>query len=143
MMATSSKMTKSNRFRFDITTTVQEHHALLYFFLLLLHDYDTKVKHCDLSVAAPGVASHANIFKGACFSSLPTNTCSTENNIPFPLFYLHGRWLIISFEINCWQAKLKRDPKVTVFLLLFPSLSLCSAWSILKFDQILLLPLWI
>ena len=27
-------------------------------------------------------------------SSLPTNACSTENNIPFPLFYLQGKWPI-------------------------------------------------
>ena len=134
MMATSSKTTKNDRFRFDITATVQEHHAFLYFLLLLLHDYDTKVKHCVLRVAASGVASHANVFKGARFSSLPTKACSTEKSIPFPLFYLPGNWLINSFEIKCWRAKLTRDPKVTVFLLLFPSLSLCSAWSILKFD---------
>ena len=80
-----------DRFRFDITATVQEHHAFLYFLLLLLHDYDTKVKHCVLRVAASGVASHANVFKGARFSSLPTKACSTENNIPFPLFYLRGK----------------------------------------------------
>ena len=32
------------------------------------------------------VASHAGVFRGARISSLPTNACSTENNIPFPLF---------------------------------------------------------
>ena len=37
------------------------------------------------------LASHAGIFRGARFSSLPTNACSTENNIPFPLFYLRGK----------------------------------------------------
>ena len=30
------------------------------------------------------LASHAGIFRGARISSLPTNACSTENNIPFP-----------------------------------------------------------
>ena len=84
MMATSSKTTKNDRFRFDITATVQEHHAFLYFLLLLLRDSDTKVKLC-------GVASHAIVFKGARFSSLPTKACSTEKNIPFPLFYLRGK----------------------------------------------------
>ena len=28
------------------------------------------------------VASHAGVFRGARFSSLPTNACSTEDNIP-------------------------------------------------------------
>ena len=32
------------------------------------------------------LASHAGVFRGARFSSLPTNACSTENNTPFPLF---------------------------------------------------------
>ena len=35
------------------------------------------------------VASHASIFRGACLSSLPTNACSTENNIPFPSLANH------------------------------------------------------
>ena len=30
------------------------------------------------------LASHAGVFGGACLSSLPTNACSTKNNIPFP-----------------------------------------------------------
>ena len=30
------------------------------------------------------VVSHAEVFRGARISSFPTNTCSTENNIPFP-----------------------------------------------------------
>ena len=91
MMATSSKTTKNDRFRFDIIATVQEHHAFLYFLLLLLRDCDTKVKLCVLRVAASGVASHAIVFKGARFSFLPTKACSTEKNIPFPLFYLRGK----------------------------------------------------
>ena len=37
------------------------------------------------------VASNAGVFRGARFSSLPTNACSAENNIPFPLFYLRGK----------------------------------------------------
>ena len=30
------------------------------------------------------VVSHAEVFRGARISSFPTNTCSTENNTPFP-----------------------------------------------------------
>ena len=37
------------------------------------------------------LASHEGVFRGARFSSLPTNACSAENNIPFPLFYLRGK----------------------------------------------------
>ena len=37
------------------------------------------------------LASHAGVFRGARISSLLTNACSTENNIPFSLFYLRGR----------------------------------------------------
>ena len=36
------------------------------------------------------LASHAGVFRGPRFSSLPTNTCSTEN-VSFPLFYLRGK----------------------------------------------------
>ena len=35
------------------------------------------------------VASQACIFREACFSSLPTNACSTEDNIPFPCLANH------------------------------------------------------
>ena len=42
-------------------------------------------------IACSFLASNAGVFSGAPFSSLPTNTCSTENNIPFPLFYLRGK----------------------------------------------------
>ena len=51
------------------------------------------------------LASHAGVFRGARFSSLPTNACSAENNIPFPLFYLRGKWQINICVIKCWQAK--------------------------------------
>ena len=44
---------------------------------------------CQLSVKF--LASHAGVFRGARISSLPTNACSTENNIPFSLFYLRGK----------------------------------------------------
>ena len=38
-----------------------------------------------------GIASQAGVFRGARFSSLPTNARSAGNNIPFPLFYLRGK----------------------------------------------------
>ena len=47
---------------------------------------DMEVCKCRLEVG-----SHAGVFRGARFSSLPTNACSTENNIPFPLFCLRGK----------------------------------------------------
>ena len=47
------------------------------------------------------LASHAGVFRGARFSSLPTNACSTGNNIPFPLFYLRGKRPINSCAIKC------------------------------------------
>ena len=30
------------------------------------------------------VATHEGVFRGARFSSFPTNACSTEDNIRFP-----------------------------------------------------------
>ena len=35
------------------------------------------------------IASHAGIYWGARFSCLPTNACSTEDNIPFPSLANH------------------------------------------------------
>ena len=35
------------------------------------------------------VASHTGVFRGARLSSLPTNACSTEDNIPFPSLANH------------------------------------------------------
>ena len=37
------------------------------------------------------LASHAGVFRGARISSLPTNACSTEDNIPFPLLHSRGK----------------------------------------------------
>ena len=56
-------------------------------------------------ITAVQIASHSGVFRGARISSLPTNACSTEDNIPFPLLYSPGKWPINSFEIKCWQAK--------------------------------------
>ena len=35
------------------------------------------------------IASHTSILRGARFSSLPTNACSTQENIPFPSLANH------------------------------------------------------
>ena len=37
-----------------------------------------------LFYASDHVASHAGVLSGARTSSLPTNACSSKNNIPFP-----------------------------------------------------------
>ena len=37
------------------------------------------------------LASHAGVFGGARISFLPTNACSTEDNIPFPLSHSRGK----------------------------------------------------
>ena len=60
------------------------------------------------------VASHAGIFRGARISSLPTNACSNENNITFPLCYLRGKWSIDRLNTTHKLVKvLKCDPRVT------------------------------
>ena len=60
------------------------------------------------------VASHAGIFRGARISSLPTNACSNENNITFPLCYLCGKWSIDRLNTTHKLVKvLKCDPRVT------------------------------
>ena len=43
----------------------------------------------EFELAVWGIASHAGVFRGARFSSLPTNACSTEDNIPFPCLANH------------------------------------------------------
>ena len=48
------------------------------------------------------VASHAGVFRGARFSSLPTNACSTEDNIPFPRLAYH---VVLS---KFWKVDLDR-----------------------------------
>ena len=61
--------------------------------------------HHDYWVSGLGIASYAGAFRGARISTLPTNACSIENNIPLPLFYSRGKWPIDTFEIKCWRAK--------------------------------------
>ena len=48
------------------------------------------------------VASYAGVFRGTRFSSLPTNACSTEDNIPFPSLANH---IILS---KFWKVDLDR-----------------------------------
>ena len=52
-----------------------------------------------------GLASNARVFRGALISSLPTNACSTKNNIPFPNLTNH---IVLS---NFWKVDL--DLRVT------------------------------
>ena len=65
--------------------------------IIVLHDFQSMKDSSNerqvkqrLTTSPDLIASHAGVFRGARFSSLPTNACSTENNIPFPLFYLRG-----------------------------------------------------
>ena len=48
------------------------------------------------------VAFPAGLFRGARISSLPTNACSTENNIPFPSLANH---IVLS---KFWKVDLDR-----------------------------------
>ena len=43
----------------------------------------------SLSFSLTYLASHKGVFRGARLSSLPTNACSTEDNIPFPSLANH------------------------------------------------------
>ena len=58
------------------------------------------------------VASHKGVFKGGRVSSLLTNACSTDNNIPFPRLANH---IVLS---KFWKVNL--DRKVTSQLLDLP-----------------------
>ena len=55
-----------------------------------------------LMVALNTIASQTGIFRGARFSSLPTNACSTEDNIPFPSLANH---IVLS---KFWKVDLDR-----------------------------------
>ena len=46
-------------------------------------------KKPDSFLFSADLASHAGVFKGARFSSLPTNACSTEDNFRFPSLANH------------------------------------------------------
>ena len=56
----------------------------------------------NFSSASYYLASHAGDFRGARFSSLPTNACSTEDNIPFPCLANH---MVLS---KFWKVDLDR-----------------------------------
>ena len=60
-------------------------------------DAHWKIQIKPLRETNVGVASHAGVFRGARISSLPTNACSTEDNIPFPLLHSRGKWPINGF----------------------------------------------
>ena len=47
-------------------------------------------------------ASYAGVFRGARFSSVPTNACSTEDSIPFPCLANH---IVLS---KFWKVDLDR-----------------------------------
>ena len=53
-------------------------------------------------LSIPDIASHAGVFRGARISSLPTNVCSTEDNIPFPRLANH---VVLS---KFWKVDLDR-----------------------------------
>ena len=53
--------------------------------------------------AVSQIASHAGVFRRARISSLPTNACSTENNIPFPSLANH----IVTSKF--WKVDLDRS----------------------------------
>ena len=59
--------------------------SILIFFLENIKglDWSCGIRWC-FPKSGGTVASHAGVFKGARHSSLPTNACSAEDNIPFP-----------------------------------------------------------
>ena len=58
---------------------------------LTLHEFKSRLfpKTLIFPPVIWSVASHAGVFRGARISSVPTNACSTENNIPFPSLANH------------------------------------------------------
>ena len=53
-----------------------------------------------------GLASHAGVFRGARFSSIPTNACSTENKRSFPIVLF--AWQVTNQQLCnkvCGRAK--------------------------------------
>ena len=60
------------------------------------------VTFCVLLQMSSSLASYAGVSRGARFSSLPTNACSTEDNIPFPCLANH---IVLS---KFWKVDLDR-----------------------------------
>ena len=59
--------------------------------LLLLHQTEARrAKTIFFDTTTPPPPSHAGVSRGARISSLPTNACSTEDNIPFPHLANHA-----------------------------------------------------
>ena len=58
---------------------------------LTLHEFKSRLfpKTLIFPPVIWSVASHAGVFRGVRISSVPTNACSTENNIPFPSLANH------------------------------------------------------
>ena len=64
------------------------------------NEWNSSKAICDH--ARSDLASHAGVFRGARISSLPTNACSTQNNIPFPRLANH---VVLS---KFWKVDLDR-----------------------------------
>ena len=58
---------------------------------LTLHEFKSRLfpKTLIFPPVIWSVASYAGVFRGARISSVPTNACSIENNIPFPSLANH------------------------------------------------------
>ena len=69
---------------------------------LILVSLRVKTPSCLAVKVSFRVAFHAGVFRGARFSSLPTNACSTEDNIPFPSLANH---IVLS---KFWKVDLDR-----------------------------------
>ena len=90
--------------------TVSQHHQVGWAKFLTFPCEATAVRllHSEFIIFlefALHVASHTGVFKGGRVSSLLTNACSTDNNIPFPRLANH---IVLS---KFWKVNL--DRKVT------------------------------
>ena len=74
--------------RMEILNAIPETRA---FNVVPFHKIGFQYIQVNVLTASFQVASHAGDFRGARISSLPTNACSTEDNIPFPLLYSRGK----------------------------------------------------
>ena len=104
---TKSMLSRYIFYDLDSSPAKLTRYRLVQFLKQLFSRYDSPTAYCfPRSISRWGrLASHAGVFRGARISSLPTTACSTENNIPFSLFYLRGKWPINNCAIKCWQAK--------------------------------------
>ena len=72
------------------------------YYVVHTHESATFWRENGISIIILVLASHAGIFRGARISSLPTNACSTEDNIPFPRLANH---VVLS---KFWKVDLDR-----------------------------------